>query len=68
MSKNPSRCRCCRDVVSDHAKKFDPSLGYVCRDCYRFSSYANKVLRTVGIEGSVIDADRSSNTSTPETP
>ena len=68
MSKIPSRCRCCRDAVSDFAKRFDKSLGYVCLECYQFSAYADRAMRKHGIEGSVIDPDRSSNTSTPETP
>lgn len=66
MSKHSSPCRCCGDVVSKVSKHFDKSLGYVCHDCYQFSTYADKAMRKHGIEGSVIDPVR--NAPTPETP
>ena len=66
MPKHKSRCRCCRDLLSDMGKRFDKDLGYVCPECHEFSAYAGKRLIRAGIEGSIIDPDRSS--STPETP
>lgn len=58
MKPHLSRCRCCRDVASTLAKRFDKDLGSVCRECYEFSSYSDAVLCRVGIEGSVIDPVR----------
>lgn len=67
MNKHHSPCRCCRDVVSNISKRHDPHLGTVCPECFHWSAHMNQFLLRAGIEGSVIDPDRSKS-QTPEAP
>jgi len=53
-----TRCRCCRDLVSDASKRLEPGLGFVCHPCHTFLNYADKAMRKVGIEGMDIEPVR----------
>ena len=53
-----TRCRCCRDLVSDASKRLEPGLGFVCHPCHAFLNYADKAMRKVGIEGLAIEPVR----------
>lgn len=68
MKKTP--CRCCKTLIRDMTKRFDPLLGYVCEECHAFSAYSDLRLRRVGIEGSILNPVRfaPSPTPNPETP
>lgn len=64
-----SACPVCREPVFDLAKRFDETLGYVCKECHGFLLYAEKPLRQVGIEDVVRTPRRfTPSNSEPETP
>lgn len=53
-----STCPCCREKVSDISKRFDPVLGFACRECFEFLLYADLRLSHHGIRGSVANPVR----------
>jgi hypothetical protein len=60
-----SRCRVCKDPVSDISKRYCPVLGFICGECHSFLLHADKVLKRHGIQHVTIRPQKFAPKKTP---